>query len=377
MKNNNSGTISYYESYFYFFAWSSAIIYSIYQFYLANNYFSDYYDAYGDFKSGWVWIGKKQDVSDQEWLVWLTFVNRLVPWAFIQHFFSQFIKVNSNSMTLSCWYILSSIMFLYYYLGTLCLLCIILQPIFLHILTCICNKTTAWTIHILYLFVIHILKIPNGAFQSWLEITDEKHYVLTLILCWIHLKSISHNMDSIDNQFVSSNNFIQKLAYCLYLPTLFLGPLILYHEFVESINRQQQYWNCQKLLTFILNLVRYIFWLYFTELSLHFVYVNAIQYHPQVVQNMNSWALYGLGYCMGQFFLNKYVIIYGTCSSLCHLDNIDAPSQPKCIARIHLYSDMWKHFDRGLYKFLIRVSRPWPTVSSNASKLQTKIVIKF
>ena len=137
--------------------------------------------------------------------------------------------------TLCCWYILSSIVFLYYYLGILGMLCTILQPTFLHIMTCICSKNAAWTIHVLYMFVIHILKIPNGPFQSWLGITDEKHYILTLVMCWIHLRSISHNMDSIDDQFSSSNNFIQKLAYCLYLPTLFLGPLILYHEFVESV----------------------------------------------------------------------------------------------------------------------------------------------
>ncbi|XP_011688364.1 PREDICTED: protein-cysteine N-palmitoyltransferase Rasp isoform X4 [Wasmannia auropunctata] len=320
MKNNNLVIINYYESYFYFFVWSCAIFYSVYQFYLANNYFNDYYDAYGDFDSGWFWVRKKRDTSDQEWLVWLTLVNKLIPYVFIHHFISQIIKVNSNSMILCYWYILSSIIFLYYYLGTLAMFCAILQPSFLHIMTCICSKNAAWIIHILYLFIIHILKIPNGTFQSWLEITDEKHYILTLIMCWIHLRS----------------------------------PLILYHEFVESINQPHQYWNCQKLLTFMLNLIRYMFWLYFTDLLLHFIYINAVQYHLQVIQNLNSWALFGLGYCMGQFFLNKYVAIYGTCSNLCYLDNIKAPSQPKCIARIHLYSDMWKYFDRGLYKFLIR-----------------------
>jgi len=115
------------------------------------------------------------------------------------------------------------------------MLCALLQPSFLHMVTCICSKNIAWTIHILFLFIIHILKIPNGIFQSLLGITDERHYILTLVMCWIHLRSISHNMDSIDDQFSNSNNFIRKLAYCLYLPTLFLGPLILYHEFVESV----------------------------------------------------------------------------------------------------------------------------------------------
>ncbi|KAL6437124.1 hypothetical protein ACFW04_005012 [Cataglyphis niger] len=349
MKFNNN-----YESYFYFLTWSCAIFYSVYEFYLSNKYFDNYYDAYNDFDRGWAWIGKKRDISDQEWRAWLALVNKLISCIFIHHFFSQIIKVNCNNMILCCWYILSSTAFLYYYIGLLGALCALLQPSLLHIITYKCSKDIAWLIHVSFLFVIHILKIPNGTFQNWLGFDDEQHYILTLTMCWIHLRSISYNMDSIDDKFLNSNNFIQKLAYCLYLPTLFSGPLILYHEFVESINQPHQYWNCQKLQIFVLNLIRYMFWLYLTELLLHFIYVNAIQYHPQIVQNLNPWALYGLGYCMGQFFLNKYVVIYGISKTLCNLDNVKAPPPPKCIARIHLYSDMWKHFDRGLYKFLIK-----------------------
>lgn len=72
------------------------------------------------------------------------------------------------------------------------------------------------------------------------------------------------------------------------------------------------------------------------------------------MQTLNPWALYGLGYGMGQFFLNKYVVIYGICGSLCELDDVKAPPKPKCVGRIHLYSDMWKYFDRGFYKFIVR-----------------------
>jgi len=114
-------------------------------------------------------------------------------------------------------------------------LCVMLQPILIHILTYKCTKSIAWFIHVLYLFIIHILKIPDGIFQSWLEFNDEQHYILTLTMCWIHLRSISHNIDTIDDKLSTSNNFIKKLAYCLYLPTLFLGPLILYHEFHKSV----------------------------------------------------------------------------------------------------------------------------------------------
>lgn len=57
---------------------------------------------------------------------------------------------------------------------------------------------------------------------------------------------------------------------------------------------------------------------------------------------------------MGQFFSNKYVVVYGFSSAIAGAENIADLQTPKCIGRIHLYSDMWKYFDRGLHKFLVR-----------------------
>ena len=88
---------------------------------------------------------------------------------------------------------------------------------------------------------------------------------------------------------------------------------------------------------------------------------------------MNLWALCGMGYTLGQFFqlkyvdLNfllecgrhsskrgyfRYVVMYGWSCFVAKLDGLDVPPHPKCIGRIHLYSDMWRHFDNGLYLFM-------------------------
>ncbi|XP_023327881.1 protein-cysteine N-palmitoyltransferase Rasp [Eurytemora carolleeae] len=64
------------------------------------------------------------------------------------------------------------------------------------------------------------------------------------------------------------------------------------------------------------------------------------------------WALCGMGYLMGQFFQLKYVVMYGCGSFIAKLDSVDAPPHPKCIARIHLYSEMWRYFDVGLHEFM-------------------------
>lgn len=55
---------------------------------------------------------------------------------------------------------------------------------------------------------------------------------------------------------------------------------------------------------------------------------------------------------MGQFFHLKYIIWYGLSTLLANFDNIEVPYLPRCIGRVHLYTDMWKYFDSGLYKYL-------------------------
>lgn len=69
---------------------------------------------------------------------------------------------------------------------------------------------------------------------------------------------------------------------------------------------------------------------------------------------MNHLAFYGLGYLMGQFFHNKYTVFYGTGIAFGNFDKIEMFEKPKCICRIHIYIDMWKYFDRGLYEFLFK-----------------------
>lgn len=57
---------------------------------------------------------------------------------------------------------------------------------------------------------------------------------------------------------------------------------------------------------------------------------------------------------MGQFFYVKYVVFYGIGIAFGRYDGVDMPQKPICIGRVHLYSVMWKFFDRGLYEFLFR-----------------------
>ncbi|KAF7279993.1 hypothetical protein GWI33_006509 [Rhynchophorus ferrugineus] len=72
----------------------------------------------------------------------------------------------------------------------------------------------------------------------------------------------------------------------------------------------------------------------------------------QLVSMLDMWSLCGYGYLMGQLFHIKYVVLYGLSTSLTSFENIKVPHLPRCIGRVHLYSDMWKYFDPGLHTFL-------------------------
>ncbi|XP_015593688.1 protein-cysteine N-palmitoyltransferase HHAT [Cephus cinctus] len=348
-----------YESTFYLIGWSGAVFYSIYHVHLMHTYFIDYHDSYHDFSPGWSWIGGKRDTSDEEWTTWIPFMFKLIPWIIIHLFVGQIIKYLFNNMVLCCWYIAVSLIFLWQYVGILGTLCILILPCISCLLTALRSKVVSWIVHLSCLAVIYLTKTSESIGQAWLSLDEEKYYMLIIAICWIQLRSISYSIDSIveykhKNILSFLKELVQNAAYCLYLPTLFLGPLILYGEFMQGVKVPYRQWSVGRLCTIIFNLTRYIFWLFFTEFTMHFMYFNALQFHPEIVEQMNPWAFYGLGYCMGQYFHLKYVVIYGFWGEIARIEDVAAPPPPKCIGRIHLYSDMWKHFDRGLYKFLVR-----------------------
>ncbi|XP_033209554.1 protein-cysteine N-palmitoyltransferase HHAT [Belonocnema kinseyi] len=367
-----------FEVFLYFAVWSGSIFYSIYQVHLTEFYFVDYPDTYEDFRPGWSWIGRKMDISDREWRSWIPFMYQLTPWIIVHLIISRIIKgiFLNDPLILSCWFICSSLIFVWNYLGFLGVLLLLIQPCIARLLISLGSEILSWIVHLMILSIIYYEKTYGFIFESWLGVEEEKYYMLTIALCWIQLRSISCSVDCIVNDkepntlFGFAKSFLQSTAYCLYLPTLFLGPIILYEDFLHGIKKTPEPWNLRRLVYFFLNLTRYIFWLYFTEFGMHFLYFNALQFFPDVVEKLNPWAFFGMGYCMGQYFLNKYVVVYGIWSLVTKLDDIEAPPHPKCIARIHLYSDMWKHFDRGLYKFLLRyIYIPTSGSKSGARKL--------
>ncbi|KAK2175408.1 hypothetical protein NP493_734g02018 [Ridgeia piscesae] len=149
-------------------------------------------------------------------------------------------------------------------------------------------------------------------------------------------------------------SFIDMLVYIFYLPVLFSGPLMTYDQFLLQTTLPRQPWTKSKVVNIVKDCLRVAFWILFIEITLHYFYFSALMSDPEVMDRLPRWALVGVGYCCGQFFMVKYVVVFGLPKVMTEFDQIKSADRPKCISRIYLYSEMWKKFDVGLYHFIKR-----------------------
>ena len=117
----------------------------------------------------------------------------------------------------------------------------LIQPCIACLLVSFRSKTISYIVHLLLLGVIHLTSSLHVATQEWLGLDDKKYSLFVVSICWMQMRSISCTIDRIDSYEHTDlkgffKDFIQSAAYCLYLPTLFLGPLILYSEFIDGVS---------------------------------------------------------------------------------------------------------------------------------------------
>lgn len=203
--------------------------------------------------------------------------------------------------------------------------------------------------YVTWLATAFALTILNLLEKFTSDLNEKIHQDVMIAAHWTVLRCVSYNFDE-----KHKSNMLDLFSYCLYLPLFFCGPFIRFEHVKKSYTKNTSITFIRRFKRLLLKLLRFVFWLLFTEISLHFIYVNATMFHPDFVKNLDSWSLYGYGYTMGQFFHLKYVVMYGITTTLANFENVEIPKTPRCIGRVHLYSDMWRYFDPGLYTFLIK-----------------------
>lgn len=218
------------------------------------------------------------------------------------------------------------------------------------------KKRHVWILASLWLVILNALKFESyfNTLIDVLDISETKVHDFLVIFAWCILKNVSFNLERIDSDNKEQNfSLLNCLGYMFYLPTFHTGPHVIYSRYMQMLHSKNPIELPQRLQRLCFQIMRFSFWFIVTEIGLHYFYIHYIVMSIPL-QTLNIFALFGVGYLHGQFFNNKYIIQYGIPISFGEFDGIPMPNTPRCICRVHKYSDMWKWFDHGLYEFLVK-----------------------
>ncbi|CAO1396589.1 unnamed protein product [Diamesa hyperborea] len=342
---------------------------------ISNSSLPDY-DYLG---KGWSFLNRNIDDYDVEWATWKSFI-RNYWYCFGFHIIGSEVYKFLGLKNISLLYCALGFIFCTLIYNFNFLLLLVFQNLTFYFISKISkSKIHVWIVAGVWLTALNFLKYDNNyqIAENIFKIKSSKVQDFLVIFAWNLMRSTSFSLEKVEANGKGAGNdskfnIINCFGYVFYFPTFLCGPIVIYSRYMEMLSSQKQESFTEiklKLKTLFLNLLRFSFWFFFTEFALHYFYINSIALNKNL-QELNTFCLFGLGFLMGQFFNNKYIIHYGVPISFGNFDGIPMPKKPICICRVNKYSNMWKWFDHGLYEFLFKYI--YASICNKDSKIALK-----
>ncbi|XP_035698808.1 protein-cysteine N-palmitoyltransferase HHAT-like [Branchiostoma floridae] len=351
-----------------------------------------------DLAPGWTLLGRKKDIHDIEWREWTKRMRTAFPLYYLGHVmlgavtgrlmpkakFPLYGLYGLASLTLCLGMRPAGVVLfqaakfpLYGLYGlaslTLCLGwrpagVVLFQAAVFFLLSRLRRPALIWGFAIVAMTTVYME--PGNTWHYNLLTSYAKYnlYMVTLTLSCLRGVSFAMDLCRETEPNPASYSLLDLLNYNFYWPILTSGPIINYHSFRQQRLSQDEA-GLQNLPMVLWGLARLMFWFLCVEVFLHYFYIHAICVRMDIVGKASVFTLYGLIYAQVQFFHVKYVVFFGLGSTLARLDGISAPPQPRCVATVYQFADMWRSFDPGLYKWLVRYIY-WPLGGSRSGLLR-------
>lgn len=299
--------------------------------------------------------GFKRDPSDFEWSFWTEWAKRSLLWSLIGHCVVSrlvhvfFPKLRQPALTV-------------YGLGAACSALGIkgVSVLLLHLglsftVALLRNPALSWACNLLVLSTLYIQPIQDIQ-RGWYQ-TEDEYYLLLFSVAVCGLRLISFSLEYCWNP-ADCDGVVQLFwlfSYTFYHPFFYNGPIITYRDYTDQMQRLTELDNKELGLGYlVLRLGRIIVWWCIAECMIHVMYMHSIQSNETYIEILPSWALGGLALALVQFFYVKYLVLFGLPCMLATLDGLIPPRLPRCVSIMYSFTGMWRHFDEGLYRWLIR-----------------------
>ncbi|XP_070378383.1 protein-cysteine N-palmitoyltransferase Rasp-like isoform X2 [Dermacentor albipictus] len=179
----------------------------------------------------------------------------------------------------------------------------------------------------------------------------EAHMVTYIAFHWNILRCLSFSLDLIRAERSKPEEsrtkwppYWKTLAYVIYMPTVYLGPLQNYDDYSAQVDKPRPPCTPREVGAAILGVLRSAVHFLLMEVMTHYLYSSAMSEWPWMVGKLDPTSLVGFGLALLFFFYVHYTFAYGFAGALARAEGIEIPPHAKCIARLSQCSQFWRYF---------------------------------
>ena len=365
-------TLSPLETCFNWLVWMPLNILPFYLAYHVSRQYQTQFSQMADLQQGW--FGYEKDFNDSEWNYWH-------PYAFLFFVLFAFCSLLIFVAKVVCLNLLQEVMIVTaliihsYVLSINALFLIIIQVVCFYQVVLFRSKTFLWVFTCAMIIGIHNEAVKSFVLQT-LYISNESSTLVGIAFMMNILRLISFGCFVLEHD-EEEYSFILCLNYVLYVPLFYNGPVITYDVFcrdfricqIQHSSKAEQddrtksdpdKPNCvstielykSKFSEVSKDFISCVVYYFAFELFLHFVYMNALSINHWMLEKMTSLDVVMISWVHLHIFNIKYFIFYRFTGLFAKLDGFTPPGPPKCIASLYTFVDMWRYFDKGLYRLL-------------------------
>lgn len=157
-------------------------------------------------------------------------------------------------------------------------------------------------------------------------------------------------------QYFEEPSILDFVSYSLHFPSFIFGPILtfdLFHPQIKAFYRSKGQITLSRL-DITLLIIRIFFWIIVSEISYHFMYVNAISNNLEMASLLSPAALLGLIVWKGLLAHIHYFCMFGIGAVSLKCEGLSPHPLPRCVFSYYRFTDIWKYYDTGYYSFIKR-----------------------
>ncbi|XP_029927218.1 protein-cysteine N-palmitoyltransferase HHAT isoform X2 [Myripristis murdjan] len=298
----------------------------------------------------------KRDPTDFEWSFWSEWAKKSLLWTLIGHgVISRLTAIFFPKFRVPC-LLIYGVVAAYSVLGVKGVSVLLVHLSLSFSVAQLRRPALSWTCSLLLLSTLHIQRLQEIQ-RGWYK-TEEEYYLLLFSVAVCGLRFISFSLEHCwcPLELGRVEQLFWMLSYSFYHPLFYNGPIITYRDYIQQMRRPAEESDTDKAVFsyLLLRAGRIFLWWLIAEYMIHVMYMHSIQTNETYLEILPPWALGGLALALVQFFYVKYLVLFGLPSVLATLDKLVPPKLPRCVSIMYSFTGMWRHFDEGLYRWLIR-----------------------